>query len=79
MGHEHSHHCENVSKKELIALVKHLIGHNEVHANELLELGEALSNHGDTLAYKGILEAVEDFKKGNEKLKIAITNIKDEE
>ena len=81
--HEHPHdhaHCDQGScagcagcgdvdpKTELIALMKYMVGHNALHANELAQLAKQLQDLGETTAYEQIMLAVSDFEKGNLRL-----------
>lgn len=65
----------NDTIKELTALITYLVNHNESHTKELEELGESLKKEGKLEAYNDVLNAVSDYRKGNEKLKSSLTKI----
>ena len=52
----------------LCALMNYMVDHNASHANELADLAEQLKNAGKEAAFEKVMAAVEDFKKGNERL-----------
>ena len=80
--HAHSHedcgtgdHCGSCEggdcKKETVALLTYMLQHNEHHAAELEKMGLGSSA-------KTIKEAVADFQKGNMRLGLALTLVKEE-
>jgi flagellar hook-basal body complex protein FliE len=52
--------------------------HNEHHAAELDQMAENLQKLGMQGAARAIREAVSDFQKGNMRLNLALTVLKDE-
>lgn len=66
--HEHSHEHEAGANKTLV-LMQYMLDHNEHHADELAQMANTL---GENEAAAVVMEAVEEFKKGNEKLAQAI-------
>lgn len=85
--HEHPHgpkegHCGSCQggdcKNETIALLGYMLQHNEQHAAELDQMAENLSKMGLDAAAKTIREGVSDFKKGNMRLGLALTLVKEE-
>lgn len=83
--HEHSHdhgHCGSCSggdcKNETVALLSYMLQHNEQHAAELDQMAENLSKMGLDAVAKTIREGVSDFQKGNMRLGLALTLVKEE-
>lgn len=86
--HEHSHGCGEHShcgsceggdcKNETLALLTYMLQHNEHHALELDQMAENLQKLGMDTAAKTIKEAVSDFQKGNMRLGLALTLVKEE-
>lgn len=58
--------------KELKALIQHLLGHNESHANEIVGLADRAKELGSEDAYTHLLEGVKDLQTSNESLKKAL-------
>lgn len=85
-GHKHSHECgescENCSEqkheKETVALLTYMLQHNEQHAAELDQMAENLKKLGLEDAAKQITEGVADFQKGNMRLSLALTLVKEQ-
>ncbi|MDO4647867.1 MAG: cobalt transporter [Eubacteriales bacterium] len=84
-GHTHTHggeHCGNCEggdcKNETVALLTYMLQHNEHHAAELDQMAENLDKMGLSAAAKTIREGVADFQKGNMRLGLALTLVKDE-
>lgn len=91
-GHDHGHthtdhgcetgHCgscqEGDCKNETLALLTYMLQHNEHHAQELDQMADNLEKMGMDAACKTIKEAVSDFQKGNMRLGLALTLVKDE-
>lgn len=82
-GHDHGHsHCGSCEggdcKKETLALLTYMLQHNEHHAVELDQMAENLKKLGMDVAAKTIKEAVADFQKGNMRLSLALTLVKEE-
>ncbi len=87
-GHAHSHeechtdHCGGCEggdcKNETVALLTYMLQHNEHHAAELDQMAENLSKLGLEAAAKTIRESVADFQKGNMRLGLALTLVKEE-
>ena len=87
--HAHSHgdcgstdHCGSCEsgdcKKETVALLTYMLQHNEHHAQELDQMADNLAKMGMDAACKTIKEAVADFQKGNMRLGLALTLVKEE-
>ena len=86
-GHAHTHDgvcqegcsgCETHDpKKENIALLTYMLQHNEHHAAELDEMADKLEKAGMADAAKQIREGVSDFQKGNMRLSLALTLVKE--
>ncbi|MBQ7371454.1 MAG: cobalt transporter [Blautia sp.] len=87
-AHEHTHdappslHCGNCEggdcKNETVALLTYMLQHNEHHAQELDQMAENLQKLGMAAAAKTIKEGVSDFQKGNMRLSLALTLVKEE-
>ena len=88
-SHEHSHdegcghtHCgsceEGDCKNETVALLTYMLQHNEHHAAELDQMADNLQKMGLDNSAKTIKEAVADFQKGNMRLGLALTLVKEE-
>lgn len=89
-GHSHDHdhgHChENCGscnnncdpKKEAQALLTYMLQHNEHHALELDQMAANLVKLGLDDSAKQIREAVSEFQKGNMRLSLALTLMKDQ-
>lgn len=84
--HDHSHcsddcgSCNNGCdpKKEAQAILTYMLQHNEHHAAELDQMAENLEKLGLSDSAKQIREAVSDFQKGNMRLSLALTLMKDQ-
>lgn len=82
--HDHSHeHCgscegEHGCKNETVALLTYMLQHNEHHAAELEQMAENLKKLGMDTAAKTIMEGVSDFQKGNMRLGLALTLVKEQ-
>lgn len=88
-GHEHTHdegcghtHCGSCEggdcKNETVALLTYMLQHNEHHAAELDQMADNLQKMGMEAAAKTIKEGVSDFQKGNMRLGLALTLVKEE-
>ena len=91
-GHDHGHshtdhtcdtaHCGSCSegdcKNETLALLTYMLQHNEHHAQELDQMADNLAKMRMDAACKTIKEAVADFQKGNMRLGLALTLVKEE-
>ena len=91
-GHNHGHthadhacesgHCgscnEGDCKNETLALLTYMLQHNEHHAQELDQMADNLAKMGMDAAAKTIKESVSDFQKGNMRLGLALTLVKEE-
>ena len=90
-GHEHSHesacsheqgHCGSCQggdcKNETVALLTYMLQHNEHHAAELDQMADNLSKLGMEAAARTIKEGVSDFQKGNMRLGLALSLVKEE-
>lgn len=89
-GHTHDHghsHCSSDCgscssgcdpKKEAQALLTYMLQHNEHHAAELDQMAANLEKLGLADSAKQIREGVSDFQKGNMRLSLALTLMKDQ-
>lgn len=91
-SHEHTHaegtscgggdHCTSCQggdcKNETVALLTYMLQHNEHHAAELDQMADNLAKMGMDAAAKTIKEGVADFQKGNMRLSLALTLVKEE-
>lgn len=78
-GHEHCESCSSGDcKNETVALLTYMLQHNEHHAAELDQMAENLEKMGMSAAAKTIKEGVADFQKGNMRLGLALTLVKEE-
>ena len=78
-GDGHCGSCENGDcKNETVALLTYMLQHNEHHAAELDQMADNLSKLGMDAAAKTIKESVSDFQKGNMRLGLALTLVKEE-
>ena len=83
-GCEHNHtcgsNCQNSGdcKNETVALLSYMLDHNEHHAAELDQMADNLAKLGMDTAAKQIKEAVSEFQKGNLRLGLALTTVKEE-
>ena len=71
--HDHPHTAE--PRDELIALMRYMVGHNVSHTNELKELAHKLANTGDSEACAQILDAVQNYETGNQKLAASLEQL----
>ena len=75
------HRCnacsEEKCKDENLALLTYMLQHNEHHAAELDEMADKLEKAGMADAAKQIREGVSDFQKGNMRLSLALTLVKE--
>ena len=62
------------SKEELVSLINYLIHHNEHHNQELEELAASIKGLNEA-SYSKVEEAIEDFKKGNASLSLALQEL----
>lgn len=88
-GHDHehchsheegcSHSCgsEGDCKNETLALLTYMLQHNEHHAAELDQMADNLTKLGMEDAAKHIKDGVADFQKGNMRLSLALTLVKE--
>lgn len=87
-GHTHTEascsegHCGSCQggdcKNETVALLTYMLQHNEHHAQELDQMADNLAKLGMDAAAKTIKEGVADFQKGNMRLGLALTLVKEE-
>ena len=81
-GHGHDGHCgtcgQGDCKNETVALLTYMLQHNEHHAAELDQMAENLAKMGLDTAARTIKEGVADFQKGNMRLSLALTLVKEE-
>ncbi len=82
-GHTHEHctncgeGCQGSCTDEVVALLNYMLSHNEHHAEELDQMAENLKKMGMEDAAKTIKEGVADFQKGNMRLGLALTLVKE--
>lgn len=78
-GHDHCGSCNGGDcKNETVALLTYMLQHNEHHAAELDQMADNLNKMGMNAASRTIKEAVADFAKGNMRLGLALTLVKEE-
>ena len=78
-GEGHCGSCESGDcKNETVALLTYMLQHNEHHAAELDQMADNLKKLNMDAAAKTIKEAVADFQKGNMRLGLALTLVKEE-
>ncbi|HJB17003.1 MAG TPA: cobalt transporter [Candidatus Blautia excrementipullorum] len=78
-SHEHCGSCQDGNcQNETVALLTYMLQHNEHHAQELDQMAENLEKLGLSASAKTIREAVSDFQKGNMRLGLALTLVKEE-
>ena len=78
-GDGHCGSCESGDcKNETVALLTYMLQHNEHHAAELDQMADNLKKLNMDAAAKTIKEAVSDFQKGNMRLGLALTLVKEE-
>ena len=73
--HTHDHSQLAAPRDELIALMRYMVGHNVSHTNELKELARKLARTGDSEACAQILDAVQDYETGNQKLAASLEQL----
>ena len=73
--HAHDHSHTSAPRDELIALMCYMVGHNVSHTNELRELAHKLANTGNGAACAQILDAVQDYETGNQKLAASLEQL----
>jgi hypothetical protein len=89
-SHEHSHEgCGHASecgtacgdegkcRNEAVALLTYMQQHNEQHAAELDQMADNIEKLGMADAAKQIRDSVADFQKGNMRLGLALTLVKE--
>ena len=89
-AHDHSHGCDHnhdcgsacgnscECKNETVALLSYMLDHNTHHAAELDQMADNLQKLGMDVAAKQIRDAVSDFQKGNLRLSLALTTVKEQ-
>ena len=65
--------------KELLALMKYMVGHNDAHAQELAELADQLKDAGKVRAYQKVMDAVASFDIANAQLDAVFKELTQEE
>ncbi|MBQ0135428.1 MAG: hypothetical protein KBS43_01670 [Oscillospiraceae bacterium] len=76
MHHEHhAHDTTSTPVEELVALMKYMVGHNAEHTHELEHLALDIKDAGNEDVYKEVMEAVENYHKGNEILAEALSKL----
>ena len=76
MHHEHHKHDMGTTPiEELVALMKYMVGHNAEHTHELEHLAEDIKDAGNEEVYNKIMEAVENYHKGNDILADALAKL----
>ena len=78
LEHAHDHSHTAAPRDELIALMRYMVGHNVSHTNELKELAHKLAHTGDSEACAQILDAVQDYETGNQKLAASLDQLQKE-
>ncbi len=82
-SHECGHDCQGGCGEkcdctaETVALLSYMLEHNTHHAVELDQMADNLSKMGMHSAAKQIKDAVSDFQKGNLRLSLALTLVKE--
>ena len=61
----------------IMTLLTYMLQHNEHHAQELDQMADNLAKMGMDAAAKTIKESVSDFQKGNMRLSLALTLVKE--
>lgn len=80
----HSHDCSSgcgssdECRNETVALLTYMLDHNQHHAAELDQMAANLEKLGMDTAARQIREAVSDFQKGNLRLSLALTTVKEQ-
>ena len=85
----HEQHCqgeacqggcasEGKCKNETVALLTYMLHHNEQHAAELDQMADNLAKLGLADAARQIKDGVADFQKGNMRLSLALTLVKEQ-
>ncbi len=74
--HNHIHNHEITESDELVALLNYMVSHNEAHTSELTELAKHLDTEENSQAYALVLQAIEEYKSGNELLQTALDLLK---
>jgi len=75
-GHQHDCDCQGNCADETIALLTYMHQHNEQHAQELEQMAVNLRKMGIEDAARSIDEGVSDFQKGNMRLSLALTLVR---
>ena len=82
--HVHAHGCDCRNEKcngscadETAALLNYMLQHNQHHAEELDQMAKNLRKLGMEDAARTIEEGVADFQKGNMRLSLALTLVKE--
>ena len=55
--------------------MRYMVGHNVSHTNELKKLAHKLAHTGDSEACAQILDAVQDYETGNQKLAASLDQL----
>ena len=82
--HAHGEGCtgecasEGKCKNETVALLDYMLHHNEQHAAELDQMAANLEKLGLGDAARQIRDGVSDFQKGNMRLSLALTLVKEQ-
>lgn len=79
-GHCHGSDCSSSDKckNETVMLLEYMKNHNEQHAAELDQMAAKLDDQGMHDAAKQIRDGVADFQKGNLRLSLALTLVKEQ-
>ena len=77
-GHSHIHEGDGGVKRSA-ALLTYMSEHNRKHAEELRELAHTFEHQGQYEAASLIIEAVNYFSDGNDKLEAALEQITEED
>ena len=76
-GHQEDNGAPKDVRKETLALLAYMQQHNTQHAAELDQMAGRLSELGMEEAAKHIHDAVSDFQKGNMRLSVALSLVKE--
>lgn len=76
-GHTHSHEHHADADKTL-ALLTYMLDHNKHHAQELHDMAHMLEHHEKYEAAALIVEALNYYRDGNDKLEAALEQVKGE-
>lgn len=78
-GLDHTHGMGDTPLEELLALMKFMVNHNDVHAQELAELASQLKDTGRSHAYRQLMDAVVSFDMANAQLDAVMKELEEED